>query len=112
MEVCYLLNSGTSWPVLSDTPYLPTHASINGMADVSAIVVAIAVLDTKSRAIVPAATLTTAAGNLDDVSGASIPTPPAALWQQRLVTGNLGLPKAAESQVRVYQRYFYLNPIE
>ena len=108
MEISFLLNSGTSAPVLSGTPYLSPHTTVNGMADVSAIVVAIAVLDTKSRAIVPANALTNAAGQLEDSGTAA----PATLWQKDLTTGNLGLPAAAAAQIRVYQRFFYLNPIE
>ena len=113
MEMCFLVqNSTTPNPVLSDTPYLAPDTNINGLADVSAIVVTIGVLDPASRALASNAALTAAGAQLPDVSGKTISVPPAVLWQQQIISGNLGLPKAAASQVRVYQRYFYLNRIQ
>jgi hypothetical protein len=113
MELCYLVKSGTQNAALSDTPYLAPDTTYNGLQDVAAIVVAIAVLDSKSRLLVSASNLTASAGNLEDVSGAVIPVPPATLWQNDIQNGiqngTIGLPKSAASQIRVYQRYFYLD---
>jgi type II secretory pathway component PulJ len=102
-EFCFFMRDGT----LSDRPWLPPQTTFNGLDDVNAIVVAIAVLDTKSRII--AGDLTAATAKLDDVNGTSIATAPAQLWQQKIQNGDLALPRAAASQVRIYQRYFLVN---
>jgi type II secretory pathway component PulJ len=102
-EFCFLMRDGT----LSDQPWLSPNTTFNGLEDVNAIIVAIAVLDMKSRII--AGDLTAAAAKLDDVGGTNIAAPPAQLWQQKIQNGDLGLPPAPASQVRVYQRYFSIN---
>jgi hypothetical protein len=102
-EFCFLMRDGT----LSDQPWLPPNTSFNGLEDVNAVVVAIAILDTKSRLI--AGDLAAAAVKLDDVSGSDIAAPPAQLWQQKIQNGDLALSRTAASQVRVYQRYFSIN---
>jgi type II secretory pathway component PulJ len=102
-EFCFLMRDGT----LSDQPWLPPQTTFSGLNDVNAIIVALAVLDNKSRVI--AGNLAAAIGKLDDVSGTSIEANPAQLWQQKIQNGDLGLPQAAASQVRIYQRYFLIN---
>jgi Tfp pilus assembly protein PilV len=104
----------------------------NGLQNVTAIIVSIAVLDNNSRAIVnniSSTALQTAASKLADdgfpsTSGASAPSPgsmanklPLPLWKATLGTAlgngtNLGLPKSVASQVRFYQRYCYLNHLQ
>lgn len=85
-----------------------------GWDDVAGVVVTIALLDDNSRKIVTTAGLTTAAGQLPDPVGdtadllASPPLLMAAIWQGK-VTAGIGLPVAAASQVRIYQRCIYLN---
>lgn len=107
-EFCYLVNGGTgAKPFLSATP--PTS-----LDDVLAIVVAIAVLDLKSRSLLSATQLDALAGAL----------PPAAQivqndqdiatgWNKKVTDGalsrnNVAAPLAATSAVRLYQRYYYL----
>lgn len=102
-EFCFLMRDGT----LSDRPWLPPNATFAGLQDIRDIVVAIAVLDNKSRVI--ASDLAAAADKLQDVAGTSIPNTPAELWQQNIRNGDLALPRAAASQVRIYQRYFPIN---
>ena len=107
---CYYSSSYTS----DTTP--------NGLKDVTAIVVSIAVLDTKSRALVSNAALQTAASDLGDDQCSSVVTYsssttssnalPLYLWEKQLATSNLGLPKIAASQVRFYQRFCYLNHLQ
>jgi prepilin-type N-terminal cleavage/methylation domain-containing protein len=99
---------------LSDTPYVSPDTSITGMQDVVAVVVSIAVLDTESRALVSNTALQTASSNLPDVSGTSIATSglPSTIWKAKLLSTGLGLPKAAASQVRFYQRYCYLTHVQ
>jgi len=73
-----------------------------GVQDVSAVNVAIALLDNTSRKIV--STYDSMASALPDASGA---TPIAKTWGD----GNVvtGIPQAAASQLRIYQRTFSLN---
>jgi type II secretory pathway component PulJ len=102
-EFCFLMRDGT----LSDQPWLLPNTTFAGLEDINNIVVAIAVLDNKSRVI--SADLAAAADKLQDVTGTNIPTTPGELWQQNIRSGDLGLPRAAASQVRIYQRYFSIN---
>lgn len=138
LEYCYLLKpyldrNGKTLPgtgVLSDTPYytskvLPGHDRINGFQDVSAIVVAIAILDPTSRKTLSAkaSPMTTAISALKDAmephaGGGSVATTGTldilntwgADYLKKDSNGLIsGLNPAAGSQLRVYQRYFYLN---
>lgn len=126
MEISFLIRDSSSampfQPYLSDTPYstgapvLATGPDFNGLRDVLAIVVTLAVLDSKSKAITTDAALSSAAGNLPDSNipgspGSAFPDTAAKLWKDTVESGSLGLPNPAASQIRVYQRYFYLNPI-
>jgi prepilin-type N-terminal cleavage/methylation domain-containing protein len=88
-----------------------------GLQDVSAVIVAIALLDTNSRKIVT--NTTSMAGALrDPVSTDFTASPPqlmAQTWTSAINSGTFaassGIPRTAASQVRVYQRYFYINGI-
>lgn len=111
--------------------YVCTSATVNsgtvtnavwnriGIQDVSAVVVAIAILDNNSRKIVTNFTkLTTAFPDPTDtelvpVSSSTVPTLMAKKWLDTLnksgFAATAGIPQAAASQVRIYQRTFYLN---
>lgn len=116
LELNFLLKpytdaTGTVQPsIISDTPWdvRQGHSTVEGLRDVSAVIVTIAVLDNTSRLLVDVPTLTTAANKLPDGNGA---IPPAKLWQTQIQNADLGLPRPAAAQVRIYQRYFYLNPL-
>jgi prepilin-type N-terminal cleavage/methylation domain-containing protein len=112
LEFCYLVQNNSTNAVLSDTPYLSPSTNINGLQDVVAVVVSIAVLDSESRAILGGTALQTAALDLPDVNGATISNLPSTVWKTQLLSNALGLPKAAASQVRFYQRYCYLNHVQ
>jgi prepilin-type N-terminal cleavage/methylation domain-containing protein len=122
LEYCFLVqNKFTTAPAitattatLSDSPYASPDTTINGLQDVVAVVVSIAVLDSQSRAIVSPTTLQTAASNLSDVNGGTIANNglPSTVWKTKLLSTGLGLPKAAATQVRIYQRYCYINHVQ
>ena len=76
--------------------------------DVAAIVVAIAAVDPRSRAILTNAQITTLIGRLPDYAATMGPGGLLAAWQTAL-DGTTDLPRAAISSVRLYERYFYLN---
>jgi hypothetical protein len=111
-EYYYLLNSGS----LSDIPWDTSagHIGIDGMQDVAAIVVNIAVIDPKSRVLLTDAQLATfnTPGNANFLADFSPGMTPAQLrtqWQNT-VNGITALPRPAVSGIRLYQRYLYLSP--
>ena len=93
--------------------------SIN-IKDVKAIVVAIATIDPRSRAILdnsqtvpaPNDNITKLAGRLVDFDlsngGTWTPGQLVTIWQSRL-NGITEMPRTAIQNVRLYERYFYLN---
>ena len=103
-EYCFQLKNGA----FSDNPYIAPNTSINGFQDVSAVVVALAILDTTSRKISTDMTKIVAA--LPDVDPATKSM--SGEWLTKIKASdfaqNAGIPQAAASQVRVYQRAFYL----
>ncbi len=153
LAFCFLLKpyvatvAGTSSPypgfysVNPYNPLIPAHASVTsvqgtGLQDVEAIVVAIAVLDSTSRKIVPATSVTVngspvQAANLSslaqvfpdptssDLQTPTAPTtsPPAPTlmaqkWMGAMNSGTFAppsIPQTASSQVHIYQRIFYLK---
>ena len=96
------------------------------MQDVAAVVVVIAVIDPKSRALIdnsaqvppPNDNITKLGAKLIDwgsasCSGCQWQTTPgllAAQWRAAIDSNTIGLPQPAISGVRVYERYFYLRP--
>ncbi|HEY0257091.1 MAG TPA: hypothetical protein VGC39_06590, partial [Candidatus Methylacidiphilales bacterium] len=127
LEYCFLIQSSpfatkptTTSSYFYDSPWTTPDTTPSGLKDVTAIVVSIAVLDTKSRVILNSTALKTAAATLGDtgfsggnptVASATVALPLAS-WKTKLATNGLGLPQAAASQVRFYQRYCYLNHLQ
>jgi prepilin-type N-terminal cleavage/methylation domain-containing protein len=108
MEITFLLKDGT----LSNTPYIAPNTSINGFKDVSAVVVALGLLDATSRTILLQNNVVpTTTGNLmiaalpEAVDG----TPIAQTWGNSSYLTTSGIPQAAQAHLRIYQRYFYLD---
>jgi prepilin-type N-terminal cleavage/methylation domain-containing protein len=122
MEFCFLLKPVITGGVTTTASALalkPSYSAVlndyTGFKDVSAIVVTLAVLDSRSRASVTAANFSTAIGKLADFSltpptGYTTPQAPLLSWQANVASQDLGLPVRAASQVQIYQRYFYLDP--
>lgn len=113
-------------------PYVPSSQTAlsgasGGLKDIAAVVVAIAILDEASQNPVRTdatsglkkATADQMIAALEDVStlapGASTAEFMAAKWKASVESAsfasNAGLPRAAASNVRIYQRTFYLNPV-
>ncbi|HEX4083851.1 MAG TPA: hypothetical protein VHY22_02985 [Chthoniobacteraceae bacterium] len=88
----------------------------NGMADVCAIVVAIATLDTNSRKVVSSQQLASLSAYLQDPTETELAQNPpelmAQLWQATVnnpdFPGETGVPASVAGQVRIYQRFFDL----
>ncbi len=112
-EYCYLLKDGT----FSAVPYYSKPAAFQGFRDVSALVVAIAVLDDTSRKIVASSNLAGLVAAFPDAApSANGANMMAEVWNNVIEKNNFltnmanaGIPPAAASQVRVYQRFFYLS---
>jgi type II secretory pathway component PulJ len=118
-EYYYLLKNGTT----SDIPWYTTNA-VNGMQDVAAVIVDIAVIDPRSRALLGAtetqinAQIATLAGTLIDYGGSAAAGCPSPNWQapgelrrqwQCVLDSTNGLPRPALSGIRLYERFFYLS---
>ena len=115
MEFCFQLRDGS----FSNVPYLSPNTTANGLSDVAAAVVAIAVMDPSSKHSVPVnggniPQFETAADLLADfIPSGSQPVLMAKQWNNDWIasigSNTTGLPAMAASQVRIYQRFFYLN---
>jgi hypothetical protein len=94
------------------------------MQDVAAVIVDIAVIDPRSRALLGAtetqinAQIATLAGTLIDYGGSAVAGCPSPNWQapgelrrqwQCVLDSTNGLPRPALSGIRLYERYFYLS---
>jgi hypothetical protein len=101
-EYYYLLRNGS----LSDIPWY-TSSAPNGMQDVAAVVVDIALIDPKSKVLLTDAQVATLAAGLSDYG--MVPGQLRATWQTYL-DGITTLPRPAISGIRLYERYFYLSP--
>ena len=87
-----------------------SHTAANGLQDVAAIGVVIAVMGPKAQRLVQPQDLARLAGAMDDFDAAQHADPGAleAAWQKEINAS--GLPCAAISTIRVYRRWFYLSP--
>ena len=105
-EYYYVLKNG----VLSDTPWDATagHTTPNGMADVSAVSVAMAAIDPKSRVLLSDTQITTIAGRMNDFAVSMNQGALLAQWQSAL-DGTTDMPRPAITGIRIYQRYFPLS---
>jgi prepilin-type N-terminal cleavage/methylation domain-containing protein len=115
-EYYYLLkgqtaSDGTAEPaILSSTPWdtRMNHGAVNGLSDVAAIGVTIAVVDPASRNIVTNSQLNNLAGQMNDFAATMQPGQLETQWTSAIAASSL--PHAATSAIRVYGRMFYLSP--
>jgi hypothetical protein len=105
------------------TPTPPSqccHTAPEGMQDVAAVVVTVAVIDPKSRVLVADAQLARLNGAdgqppvLVDYAAGMAPGQLPALWRAAIDANanpnGIRLPQAAISGIRAYERYLYLSP--
>jgi hypothetical protein len=114
-EYYYLLSSSPSGGTpnqLSAGPWSSTDTF--SVKDVAAIVVAIAVIEPKSRVLLTTANMEKLAGTNGQTSPlvhfttGSVPGQLLSTWQTAL-NGITDMPRPAISGIRLYERYFYLN---
>jgi hypothetical protein len=124
LEYCFLLKNGN----ISGNPYIPPNTAPQGMQDVSAIIVTIALLDDASRLLVPQGRDPVTNQGIPELGpmGAELldftepaagsttpPVLPATQWQSAIISSTFAsqasVPQRVAAAVHVYQRYFYLN---
>jgi len=103
--------------IYSTKPYNDNHpdkAHQNGigLSDVQAVVVTLALMDGRSRKLIsgPSALAGIVSGAFSETADTN--KLPAEKWQAHIkdfTDGSAAIPQAAASQIRVYQRLFYLN---
>jgi hypothetical protein len=131
-QVVRSITATTYNPIFTDTPWdtrISGHTNVSAMQDVAAIVVAIAVIEPKSKVLLdnsaqvppPNDNITRLGAQLIDwgnTTCAGCPsqsqwqTTPGTLltqWQAALDANALGLPRPGISGIRLYERYFYLS---
>ncbi len=106
----------TPIPVPTPTPpSLCCHTAPQGMQDVAAVVVVIAVIEPQSKVLVTNAQLARLNGAdglppvLVDYAAGMTPGQLLAQWRAALDLNTVGLVPQAISGIRVYERYFYLS---
>jgi len=104
-EYYYLLTTDA----LSPGPWTSTNTF--AIKDVAAIVVAIAAIDPKSKVLVTNSQIATIAEILSDYTASMGPGQLLAGWQSAL-DGATGIPRQVSSNIRLYERYFYLSPTQ
>jgi hypothetical protein len=108
-EYYYLLGSSPSVGTanqLSAGPWSNVNSFV--IKDVAAIVVAIAVIEPKSKVLLSNDQVAALAATLPDFTG-STPGQLLTQWQAALDANAIGLPRPAISGIRLYERYFYFS---
>ena len=117
VEYSYLLKPTATQPGrISITPWdtttNPPHTTIDGFKDVAAIVMTIAVLDSTSRIILSNAQYIGVANTLADAQdNRDTKTTWSGVVNSGSFAATAGIPSAAASAVRIYERSFYLDPL-
>ena len=107
-EVCYQLQNGTM------TTNCPGYSSPGSITNTAAIVVAIAILDSKTRKLITTqAQWTSLITALSDPTDSDLSQNPPVLmdttWNNALQSSTFPFPAAIASHIKVYQRWYYLN---
>jgi hypothetical protein len=119
-EYYYLLKNGS----FSNIPWISPHSSVSGLQDVSAIVVDIAVIDPKSKALIsdcllaklngapppPSCNQSQGVAALVDYSPGMAPGQLLATWRSTIDANTIGLPQPSVPGIRLYERFIYLSP--
>lgn len=97
LEFCYLKKEGTL-----------SISAQHDLSDVSAVIVAVAVLDPKSRKILKDADLKDIADALPDAEDGKTPRE---VWEEAMKGSSFaaGVPPQGRQALRLYERYYYLN---
>jgi prepilin-type N-terminal cleavage/methylation domain-containing protein len=108
-EYYYLLSSNPSVGTANQLSAGPwSNTDTFSVKDVAAIVVAIAVIEPKSKVLLNNDQITALAATLPDFTTGWAPGQLLTQWQAAL-DANTSLPRPAISGIRLYERYFYLS---
>jgi hypothetical protein len=102
----YYLERATG--TLVEYPATWSSPSAVAIKDIAAIVVAIAVIDPKSKVLLSNSQIATLAGSLSDYTSGLGPGQLLAQWQAALDSVT-DMPRPAVSGIRLYERYFYIS---
>ena len=109
-EYYYLLSGNPSVGTANQLSAGPwTSTDTFSVKDVAAIVVAIAVIEAKSKVLLSNDQIAALAGTLPDFTTGWAPGQLLVQWRAALDANTIGMPRPAISGVRVYERYFYLS---
>jgi prepilin-type N-terminal cleavage/methylation domain-containing protein len=109
-EYYYLLSGNPSVGTANQLSAGPwTSTDTFSVKDVAAIVIAIAVIESKSKVLLSNDQIAALAGTLPDFTTGWAPGQLLVQWRAALDANANGLPGPAISGVRVYERYFYLS---
>lgn len=100
-------NNGGIANQLSGGPWTSTDTF--SVKDVAAMLVAIAVIEPKSKVLLSNDQIAALAGTLPDFATGWAPGQLLVQWRAALDANTIGLPRTAISGVRVHERYFYLS---
>jgi hypothetical protein len=112
-EICFQQKDGSFSQYPAYTNCAPVYPA--SITNTVAVVVAIATLDSKSRKLVPTGSWSKLISALPDPTDQNLATNGLmdTLWNnavnQSTFASTAGIPQIAASQVKVYQRYYYLN---
>lgn len=113
LKVCFQLRDGSFSLYPGYTNCAPVYPA--AITNTVAIVVAVAILDSKSRLLVPSSSWTKMITALPDPTPQNLATNGLmdGLWNHALnqstFAATAGIPAVAASHIKVYQRYYYLN---
>lgn len=120
LEYYYLLRgqnvNGIAYSSMaSATPWdtrIPGRTSVDGLRDVGAIVVTIAVVDPKSRQLIQDEQLATLADRMKDFDASTMTAPGdlKAQWQSVIEDAGNGVPRSVAAALHIYERTFSLSP--
>ncbi|MBA2436261.1 MAG: hypothetical protein H0V54_14490 [Chthoniobacterales bacterium] len=102
----YYLTSGGS-PTLTGFPTDWTSVDTIAIKDISAIVVAVAIIDPQSNRLLSSTQISTLAASLPDFNTGT-PGSLLASWQA-ILNNTANMPRPGLSGIRLYERYFYLS---
>jgi prepilin-type N-terminal cleavage/methylation domain-containing protein len=113
MEVAFLMGDGTIQSTVgtnaASTTYIANFASTARTAPtdaIRAVIVTVAAVDSRARAWLTPSESSQLANNFSDATAGSDPL---TAWKENLKNSISGMPQTARENVRIYQRYIYID---
>ena len=113
MEVAFLMGDGiitnTVGTNAGSTTYIASFASTartDSSNAIRAVIVTVAAVDSRARALMTPSEYSQLANNFSDATAGSDPL---TAWKENLKNSISGMPQTARENVRIYQRYIYID---